>query len=463
MEYQTFKFSIPPTALLEHFKDEPYVFLLESSLRDPERGRYSFLGFDPFEVVVLDDARSWERLKRNFSQCFSGKEGRRSPFSCGIMGYLGYDLGLSWENIVSRHVRDGRVPPGLFGFYDTVLTIDHKTDSLLICSSGLPERNAFLRKKRARARLKKVAGRLEQLEPFAIAPNFSSDSRQPGILKSNFTAGGYCRAVKKTLDHIRRGDIYQLNVAQRFCFEGKRECDAVSLYKTLSRLSPSSSGGYFDGGDFQIVSSSPELFLRVRGDHVETRPMKGTRPRGKSKAEDAKRRRELANSPKEKAELLMIADLERNDLGRVCRYGSVKVRAMRTLEKYRTVFQATATIAGRLQADKDCFDVLRACFPGGSVTGCPKIRAMRIIDELEPDPRGIYTGAMGYMNFSGDMEFNVLIRTLLARREKIYFHVGSGIVADSVPRREYEETLVKARAMRECVTCRAADRAPEPA
>jgi para-aminobenzoate synthetase component 1 len=175
--------------------------------------------------------------------------------------------------------------------------------------------------------------------------------------------------------------------------------------------------------------------------------MKGTRPRGKSNIEDQKLREELLNSTKEKAELLMVTDLLRNDLGRVCDYGSIKVRDMRTIEEYEYVFQATSTIEGRLKDDKDCFDVLRASFPGGSITGCPKIRSMQIIEELEPTRRGIYTGAMGYINFDGNMDFNILIRTLLAYRDKFYFQVGGGIVADSTPDREYEETLVKARAL----------------
>ena len=179
--------------------------------------------------------------------------------------------------------------------------------------------------------------------------------------------------------------------------------------------------------------------------------MKGTRSRGKSPMDDRAQQRELLQSRKDQAELLMITDLERNDLGRVCDYGSVKVKRMRTLEKYRTVFQTTSTVEGRLSKDKDCFDLLRACFPGGSITGCPKIRAMQIIEELEPSARSIYTGAMGYISFSGEMDLNILIRTMLVSQKKIHFHVGGGIVADSTPEEEYEETSVKARAMEECL------------
>ena len=274
------------------------------------------------------------------------------------------------------------------------------------------------------------------------------------ILRSQLSKSQYVRMVRQALDYIRRGDIYQANLSQRFSLNTNGltgQIDPCRIYQRLRELSPSHFGGYFNCRNFQIVSSSPERFLSLRGRSVETRPMKGTRPRADDQRRDQRLRQELRQSRKDQAELLMITDLERNDLGRVCDYGSVKVSCMRTLEEYQTVFQATSTIEGKLRKDKNPFDLLRACFPGGSITGCPKIRAMEIIEELEPGRRGIYTGSMGYISFSGAMDFNILIRTLLVGRGEITFHVGGGIVADSVPEKEYAETLVKAKAMQECL------------
>lgn len=456
MEYQSYSLSANPSDLLEAFRGLPGVFLLESSTPHPQRGRYSFLGCDPFAVVSGNDLKSFEKLKKVFYK-FSYRPQLTSvhtPFPAGMMGYLSYDLGLKFEKILSRHKDRSNIPGFLFGFYDTIITVDHFKKVILLSSSGLPETNKRLRQKRAVSRLKYfekiMLGFLFSSSIRKIKPAGSTDAL---LLKSNFTKSQYCQAVKKALEYIRRGDIYQVNLAQEFLYDLKTKVDTVSLYKILRDLSPSCFGGYFNPGrqGFQIVSSSPELFLHLRKGIVTTRPMKGTRPRGRTALDDRGYRQSLIQSAKEKAELLMITDLERNDLGRACEFGSVKVKRIREIEKYRTVYQATATVTGKLAKGKDGFDLLTACFPGGSVTGCPKIRAMQIIDKLEPSRRGIYTGAMGYMSFSADMAFNVLIRTMLVQEngKKIHFHVGSGIVADSDPELEYNETLLKARAMQE--------------
>ena len=268
----------------------------------------------------------------------------------------------------------------------------------------------------------------------------------------NFSKSRYLETAQKALDYIADVEIYQVNLSQRFQFgfEGGL-LDPLSLYGTLRNISPSPFGGYVDGGNFQLLSNSPERFLHLNNGIVQSRPMKGTRHRANDELHDHVLREELLNSAKEKAELLMITDLLRNDLGRVCDYGSVSVKEMRALEEYAYVFQTTATVEGVLNKNKDCFDLMKACFPGGSITGCPKIRAMEIIEELEPTRRGMYTGSLGYINFSGNMDFNILIRTLLAYRNKLYFQVGGGIVADSTPENEYHETLVKAQALRDCL------------
>lgn len=453
---KSYDFKAEAMDLFNLFHGEPYLFFLDSSLKHPCYGRYSILGFDPFDLFVSDETDLLSSLKEKFSLFKSERWQEEAPFGAGIAGFLGYDHGLYLENIPLLSQDDLCLPHCVFGFYDCVMTIDHFTGKLIITSSGLPEKKGHYRKLRAMERLKWVEDRIK-----CYVLN-GSDSKESGDgvfaaaeelpLKCNFTKEGYLAALRKALDHIQAGDIYQVNLSQRFALEiGSSGLDPMNIYKSLRSVSPSSFAGYMDCGDFQIISSSPESFLRLNNRQVQTRPMKGTRPRGASKVDDDRLKEEMMASQKEIAELLMITDLERNDLGRVCEYGTVKVRQMRSIEQYQTVFQATSTVEGLLRKDQDCFDLLRACFPGGSVTGCPKIRAMEIIERLEPTRRAMYTGSMGYIDFCGDMDWNILIRTLLATDDQLYFQVGSGIVADSIPEDEYEETLIKARAIRMCL------------
>jgi para-aminobenzoate synthetase component 1 len=453
---KSFDFRGNSLELLGLFRDEPNVFFLDSSQHDPNRGRYSFIGFDPFDVFIHKGKDSLALLKKKFSQ-YAGEDAQEftsqhSPLTAGIVGCLSYDYGLHHEKIRLSAEDDLNLPDVVFGFYDCILTVDHFTQKLFITSSGLPERNESLRERRAQERLdyavKKICSYIDgELNSNLRNSSFSLDG--PLNVRCNFSKEEYKKAALKALDYIGCGDIYQVNLSQRFEFDlAGSKLDPLALYQTLRQVSPVPFGGYLNCGEFSLISNSPERFLRLDKSIVQTRPMKGTRPRGGSDAEDQKLRQELINSAKEKAELLMITDLLRNDLGRVCDYGSVRVSEMRAIEEYSYVFQATSTVEGVLDKSKDCFDLIQACFPGGSITGCPKIRAMEIIEELEPVRRGMYTGSMGYINFDGTMDFNILIRTLLAYRNKLYFQVGGGIVADSTPEREYEETLIKARAMR---------------
>ncbi len=288
----------------------------------------------------------------------------------------------------------------------------------------------------------------------AVLPSAAASFKGRLSFKSNFTKAEYLAAVRRALVHIGRGDIYQINLSQRIDVLIKhwhRYADAAIIYDQLRHQSPAPFGAFLDDGQQCILSASPERFVQLRKGIAQVRPMKGTRPRGENATEDARLRKELISSSKEIAELLMVTDLERNDLGRVCDYGSVKVKAMRTIEEYATVFQATSMVEGRLHKSFDQFDLLKAVFPSGSVTGCPKITATRIIKALEKGSRGLYTGALGYISFTGSMDFNVLIRTLFLQKDKITFHVGGGIVADSKPQAEWEETWVKARAMQEAL------------
>ncbi|MXY44292.1 MAG: aminodeoxychorismate synthase component I, partial [Dehalococcoidia bacterium] len=262
-------------------------------------------------------------------------------------------------------------------------------------------------------------------------------------LRSNFTREQYVEAVKRVKRYIAAGDIYQANISQRF--EANVDTDAWTLYQSLRNTAPAPFGAYLGFPESSVLSASPEQFLRVENDFVETRPMKGTRPRGANNEDDIRLGRELAASEKDRAENIMIVDLLRNDLGRVCQPGTIRVPELFTVEKYPNVHQLVSSVTGRLRPEHDAIDLLKACFPGGSVTGAPKIRAMEIIDEIEPVQRGVYCGAIGYIGFDGSMQLSIPIRTMVAKGQRVYLQVGGGIVADSDPDAEYQETLDKAR------------------
>ena len=284
-------------------------------------------------------------------------------------------------------------------------------------------------------------------EVSVTRPNSRTQARVKG--KSNFSKKQYMSAVNKVLAAITRGDIYQLNLSRKVVLDV--QVDPQQLYLALRSLSPSEFSAYFHDGQQVLISSSPERFLKLTRDVACVKPMKGTRPRGKTPRQDQRHYHDLLLSPKEIAELLMVTDLERNDLGKVCRIGSVRVRNIRSIERYASVFQATALIEGRLRPDCDRVKLLQATFPSGSVTGCPKIEAMKIIRRLEKIPRGFYTGALGYIAPNGDMDFSVLIRSLAVTKTRVTYHVGGGIVADSDPAKEYAETVLKAQAMEQAI------------
>lgn len=449
---ETMELACDPSALLKAFEGEPYCFLLDSSLTDARRGRYSFFGFDPFKIYQHKGQSSFDNLKKDFL-AYRFNHPSADILPGGIVGFIGYDHGLHQEHIALKSRDDLNLPDCLFGFYDCILTIDHALNHLHITSSGFPEFETHKRLKRAQDRIQFVKDRLNSAVRI-IVPDLEqplvSDHKEINF-ECNMSKSEYMQAVRTALNYISAGEIYQVNLSQRFSVPHAPSADPLLLYQYLRRYSPSHFGLYFDGGPFQIISSSPERYLQLRGKVLQTQPMKGTRPRGNTPAEDERYRQEILTSEKDQAELLMITDLERNDLGRVCEYGSVRVKDMRTVEEYSTVFQTTSTIEGVVRADKDPFDILSACFPGGSITGCPKIRSMSIIEELEPTRRAIYTGAGGYIGFNGAMDFNILIRTILSRQDRYYFQVGGGIVAESTPDGEYQETLVKARGMQACL------------
>jgi len=363
------------------------------------------------------------------------------PFVAGGVGVFSYDLGLFLEKVYRKNADDTGCPDVCFCFYDVVCVYDALKKEVTVFSWGFPEKKGDKRKRRAQSRLRRMRSLLDR-GPTRRLVTGKGEFRTKA-LASNFTRQQYLDAVRRCRQYIHAGDIYQLNLSQRFSssFRG----DAFALYEVLRKISPSYFSLFFNAGDFCVLSSSPEEFLSCRDRKVTTVPMKGTRARYRDRKKDVRARNSLVRSVKERAELLMIVDLLRNDLGRVCEFGSVKVPSLRQIERYSTVYQATSVIEGVLQKGKDCVDLLRACFPGGSITGCPKIRAMQIIEELEPVSRSFYTGCGGYISFHDTMHMNILIRTLIVKKDRLFFSVGGGIVYDSIPAREYQETLIKAK------------------
>jgi para-aminobenzoate synthetase component I len=372
------------------------------------------------------------------------------PFMGGAVGFLSYDLGRSIEKMPSLAGDDLMMPECCLGFYDSVAAFDHQTGAVYIASTGLPETDGEKRRVRARRRLDGLKRLLTGVSSKADIGGPASMAGLSGHVRGSFTRERYLRAVERARRYIIDGDIFEVNLSQRF--EADLGVHPYELYRRLREVNPAPFACYLGFDEVKVVGASPERFLRKTGDLVETRPIKGTRRRGKTPAEDDRLARELTASVKDNAENMMIVDLERNDLGRVCEYGSVRVTGLAALETYPTVFHLTSTVQGRLRRDRGPVDLLRATFPGGSITGAPKVRAMEIIEELEPTRRSIYTGSIGYLGFDGNVDLNIVIRTFLVKASggafsRAYFQAGGAVVYDSDPAEEYEETLDKARAL----------------
>ena len=452
-----------PHEILPRLAGRPGAFLLESALRSVPRARWSYLGAHPFLVLAAKGRRTWtERagqrsdaprgvfrelraLLGRYRASRAGEAGPDQPeLTVGAVGFLAYELGRLIEQLPGRAPDDLGLPDLHLGLYDATLAYDHRHGVWHASAAEFAARSAAERRRRRQARIAAL-GDLVSSGPAPSPSCAAGSAGAGGPLRSNFRRDEYQAAVARVLEYIRAGDIFQANLSQRFAAEWPP--GAVELYRRLRRVNPAPFAAYYDFGAAQVVSASPELFLHVAGRRVETRPIKGTRPRGASAAEDRRQAAELSASPKDRAELTMIVDLERNDLGRVCAYGSVRVEEHLALESFPTVHHLVSTVAGELHEGRDLVDLLRATFPGGSITGAPKIRAMQIIDELERSARGVYTGALGFLGFDGVMELNLPIRTFTAGGGWAYFGVGGGVVADSSPAGEYEETLHKARGL----------------
>jgi para-aminobenzoate synthetase component 1 len=376
------------------------------------------------------------------------------PFQGGVAGYIGYDYGAVLERIPPTRYDDLALSDVVLGLYDWVIAWDHQTGGAWLVSVGDPARGERHAEERRRMVLERVrageppaaASRGDECEPWnrgPAAPAYPSDAAPEIGLRSTFTHRGYLDAVARVREYIVAGDIFQANLSQRF--QAPLGAAPFELYRRLRRRNPAPFAAYLDVGEVKILSASPERFLRLEPDgRVETRPIKGTRPRGLGPMHDAALGRALAESEKDRAENVMIVDLLRNDLSRVCRPGSVRVPELFALEQHPTVHHLVSTVLGDLEPGADAVDLIRAAFPGGSITGAPKVRAMEIIAELEPTRRGVYCGSIGYLSASGGMDTSIVIRTFVVRGGEAYFQAGGGIVADSDPELEYRETLDKA-------------------
>jgi para-aminobenzoate synthetase component 1 len=466
-----------PAELAATFQDLPYPIFLDSATGlasgEPHHlGRYSFLAADPV-LVVRSKSQLTEVLEHGSRRRVRGdplgvvREVLRAwaapalpglpPFQGGAAGYIGYDYGAVLERVPPTRYDDLAVPDAVLGFYDWVLAWDHGRREAWLISTGLGAGGASS-EGQARARAAMVRGRLSRGAsashrpasgpPRPMAPSYPVTALEaaPEGLRSTFTHRGYLDAVARVREYIVAGDIFQANLSQRL---QAPLCEApFELYRRLRRRNPAPFAAYFDCGDLTILSASPERFLRLdeRGS-VETRPIKGTRPRGLGPMHDAALGRALAESEKDRAENVMIVDLLRNDLSRVCRPGSVRVPELFALEHHPTVHHLVSTVVGELAPGTDAVDLIRAAFPGGSITGAPKVRAMEIIAELEPTRRGVYCGSVGYLSRTGAMDTSIVIRTFVRVGNQVYFQAGGGIVADSDPELEYRETLDKARGL----------------
>jgi len=445
-----------PLDAFARFAGRPGAVFLDSALPGGPIGRYSFVAADPFLVLRSRDGRILRGEIETRGDPFAVLQDLLSayaveprpelpPFQTGAAGYFAYDLARHLERL-PPHARDDQgFPDLLLGFYDVTLAFDHEARRAWIFSSGHPETTAEGRASRAADRLAWCRSVLEAAAPPEPARPVLPPAT-PELPRERYLA-----MVRRVIEYIYAGDIYQANLSQRFRTALPPGTDPFGLYCALRRRNPAPFAAYLDFGDAVIASASPERFLRLRDSHVETRPIKGTRPRGATPDEDRALAAELAESEKDRAENLMIVDLLRNDLSRVCRDHTVKVPALFALESFATVHHLVSVVEGELREGMGPVDLLRATFPGGSITGAPKIRAMEIIAELEPTRRGPYCGSIGYIGFDGSMDTSITIRTYTIKDGTLTFQTGGGIVADSDPVAEYDETLAKARALQEAL------------
>jgi anthranilate synthase component 1 len=457
----------PVSAFLKVCRDEPYSFLLESVEGGEHLARYSFMGCEPYLTLKLDKGTAYAR-QGDYKQTISysdplevissylrayqvveapGLANELPRFIGGAVGYLGYENVGYFEKLPSSEIDQIGMPEAIFAFADTMLVFDHLKRKIKVVSHvHLDNHNGNLAQayEEAAARIERLAARLNGPVPLELLEG-KIEGANSGELRSNMTQEQYEAAVMRTKEYIKAGDIFQANVGQRF--SKPTSARPINIYRALRAVNPSPYMFYLHYPEGDIIGASPELLVQVEDRVVATHPIAGTRPRGKDPQEDAHLAEEMLSDEKERAEHVMLVDLGRNDLGRVSIPGTVRVEELMHVERYSHVMHMVTNVKGELKPELSAFDALRACFPMGTVTGAPKIRAMEIIAEQEGEKRGPYGGAVGYFSFSGNMDTCLTIRTIVLKDGVAHIRVAAGIVADSVPASEYQETLNKARGM----------------
>ncbi|MBN4080943.1 anthranilate synthase component I [Caldithrix abyssi] len=449
---------LTPVAAWVHLsKKTEYAFLLESVEKGSQYARYSYVGINPQKILVHQDGQTiitekgqttetdtpfLDVLRETQAQYRMVKLPGIPAFTGGLVGYLGYET-IAWVEDIPTHdesVLD--VPDAVFMLFEDMIAFDHLKGSALVMSNVNVDPNGNLK-----AQFDAAHGRIDAMgELLHSEIDYQTPIRvEQSSVSSNFDQDSFESAVLKAKDYIRDGDVFQLVLSQRF--QRQTTVKPVTLYRALRTINPSPYMFHLKLRDFDIIGASPELLVKVDDGTVEIRPIAGTRHRGKTEAEDKALAEDLINDEKECAEHLMLLDLGRNDVGRVSEFGSVTVPENMVIENYSHVMHIVSDVKGKLAADKDPFDALMSGFPAGTVTGAPKIRAMEIIHELEPDRRDVYSGAVGFFDFAGNVNTAIAIRTMIMKEQTVHFQSGAGIVHDSDPTSEYEETVNKAKAI----------------
>lgn len=452
-----------PISLFKRFETSSYCFLLESVEGGEKWARYSIIGRNPFMVVksyknkiIIEEKNGFIReeegnpveIIRNLMDKFKGANLKGLPrFNGGAVGFFGYDLIRYYEHLPDMPADDLELPESHFMFTDEVLVFDHLKQKIHIIVNLHVNGNVERGYNSAIDRIKSIYSEIFETR-WKISDNFKPDFDKKVMdfsYESNISKEKFCDNVLKAKQYIRDGDIFQVVLSQRLCVETDQ--DPFNVYRVLRVINPSPYMYFLKFNDYKIAGSSPEMLVRVEDGIVETCPIAGTRKRGESKEEDDALEKDLLSDEKELSEHTMLVDLGRNDIGRVSKYGSVKVRELMHIEKYSHVMHIVTNVQGELSIDKTPFDAIMSILPAGTLSGAPKVRAMEIIDELETVKRGPYGGAIGYLSFNGNLDSCITIRTMIFKNGKAYVQAGAGIVADSVPEKEYEETINKAKAL----------------